>query len=162
MNRTQLEGTILLEPSTKVVAFVTKEKPKAEQTVTPNKKGTFMHPLNGKGSISSQYGSRWGTFHRGIDIAAPSGTPIYASASGTVIYSGFNTGGFGNFVMIDHGNGYQTYYAHNKSLNVKVGQKVSKGQQIATVGSTGNSTGNHVHFEIRLNGTPINPYSYIY
>ncbi|MGL4799507.1 MAG: peptidoglycan DD-metalloendopeptidase family protein [Cellulosilyticaceae bacterium] len=162
VSRTHLDEKMLREPVTKIIAYGTKEKPKNTNVVTPAKKGMFMHPLNGKGRISSQYGSRWGSYHRGIDIAASAGTPIYASASGTVIYSGYNSGGFGKLVMIDHGNGYQTYYAHNSQLNVKVGQKVSKGQKIAAVGSTGNSTGNHVHFEIRKNGKPINPYSYIY
>lgn len=164
ISRTHLAEKILREPTTKIIAYGTKEKPKnaGGASVTPGKKGTFMHPLNGKGRISSQYGSRWGSFHRGIDIAASAGTPIYAAASGTVIYSGYNSGGFGNLIMIDHGNGYQTYYAHNSKNFAKVGQKVSKGQNIGAVGSTGNSTGNHVHFEIRKNGKPINPYSYIY
>ena len=124
--------------------------------------GMFMHPLNGGGTLTSNYGSRWGSFHRGLDIAASAGTPIYAAASGTVTYSGYNNGGFGKLIIIDHNNGYQTYYAHCSSLYVQVGQKVSKGQNIAGVGSTGNSTGNHVHFEIRSNGTPINPYNYVY
>lgn len=169
---------ILKEPKTTVMAYGTKEKPKPQPTkpsgtssnnsstskpsVKPSQSGQFMHPLNGKGSVSSPYGSRWGSFHRGIDIAAPAGTPIYASASGTVVYSEYNNGGYGKMVIIDHGNGYRTYYAHNSSLYVSVGQKVSKGQNIAAVGSTGDSTGNHVHFEIRKNGSPINPNGYIY
>lgn len=164
VDRTHLSERILTEPTKKVIAYGTKEKPKttAKPAVKPSSSTRFMHPLNGKGRISSPYGSRWGSFHRGIDIAAPYGTPIYAAASGTVIYSGYNNGGFGNLVMIDHGNGYQTYYAHNSKNHVRVGQKVIKGQNIANVGSTGNSTGNHVHFEVRRNGTPINPYSFIY
>lgn len=164
VSRTHLNEKILREPVKKIIGYGTKEKPKnpTGSTVTPAKKGMFMHPLNGGGRISSEYGSRWGSYHRGMDIAASAGTPIYAAASGTVIYSGYNNGGFGNLVMIDHGNGYQTYYAHNSKNVAQVGQKVSKGQKIAVVGSTGNSTGNHVHFEIRKNGTPINPYSYIY
>ncbi len=117
----------------------------------------FIHPLKGAGRVSSEYGPRWGTFHHGIDFAAPAGTPIYASAAGKVIYSGYNNGGYGYLVIIDHGNGYQTYYAHNSSLYVSVGNQVSQGQHIAGVGSTGDSTGNHLHFEVRKNGTPINP-----
>ncbi len=164
VSRTHLNEKVLQEPVTKIIGYGTKEKPKdtGGTSVTPSASGMFMNPLNGAGYVSSHYGTRWGTFHRGIDIAAPAGTPIYAAASGTVTYSGYNSGGFGNLVMIDHGNGYQTYYAHNSKNFVKVGQKVTKGQNIASVGSTGNSTGNHIHFEIRKNGNPINPYSYIY
>ncbi|MGL4362924.1 MAG: peptidoglycan DD-metalloendopeptidase family protein [Cellulosilyticaceae bacterium] len=168
VGRVLLSDKLLKEANTKVIAYGTKEKPKekpvdtAVGNVSANKSGKFMHPLNGAGRISSQYGNRGGGYHRGIDIAAPQGTPIYASASGTVTYSGFNNGGFGKLIIIDHGNGYQTYYAHNSALYAKVGQKVSKGQSIAAVGSTGNSSGNHIHFEIRINGSPVNPYSYIY
>lgn len=171
VSRDLITEKVLKEPKTKVIAFGTKEKPKPTSTST-NKKpsssvsssnsGMFMHPLNGGGTLTSNYGSRWGSFHRGLDIAASAGTPIYAAASGTVTYSGYNNGGFGKLIIIDHNNGYQTYYAHCSSLYVQVGQKVSKGQNIAGVGSTGNSTGNHVHFEIRSNGTPINPYNYVY
>ena len=121
--------------------------------------GKFIHPLKGAGRLSSGYGSRWGSFHKGVDYAAPAGTPIYASAAGQVIYSGYNSGGYGKLIIIDHGNGYQTYYAHCSSLYVNVGTNVSQGQHIAAVGSTGDSTGNHIHFEIRKNGTPINPVS---
>ena len=121
----------------------------------------FIHPLKGAGRVSSTYGSRWGSFHKGIDYAAPAGTPIYASAAGKVIYSGYNSGGYGNLVIIEHSNGYQTYYAHNSSLYVNVGQSVSQGQHIAGVGTTGDSTGNHLHFEIRKNGTPVNPSQYV-
>lgn len=171
VNRDLITEKVLKEPKTKVIAFGTKERPKkqassnsgsAGSSAKPQNSGQFMHPLNGGGSISSSYGSRWGSFHRGMDIAAPAGTPVYAAAAGTVTYSGYNNGGFGKLVIIDHNNGYQTYYAHCSSLYVQVGQKVSKGQNIAGVGSTGDSTGNHVHFEIRSGGTPINPYNYIY
>ena len=171
VSRDLITEKVLKEPKTKVIAFGTKEKPKPttsnsnkkpSSSVSSSNSGMFMHPLNGSGTLTSNYGSRWGSFHRGLDIAAPAGTPIYAAASGTVTYSGYNQGGFGKLIIIDHNNGYQTYYAHCSSLYVQVGQKVSKGQNIAGVGSTGNSTGNHVHFEIRSNGTPINPYDYVY
>lgn len=170
VSRDLITEKVLKEPKTKVIAYGTKEKPKPKKQTNSNagssvqaqNSGQFMHPLNGGGRISSNYGGRGGAFHRGIDIAAPAGTPIYAAASGTVTYSGYNNGGFGKLIIIDHHNGYETYYAHNSSLYVQVGQKVSKGQNIAGVGSTGNSTGNHVHFEIRSGGTPINPYNYIY
>lgn len=126
-----------------------------------NSSGLFIHPLKGAGRVSSTYGPRWGTFHKGIDYAAPAGTPVYASAAGKVIYSGYNSGGYGKLVIIEHSNGYQTYYAHNSSLYVNVGETVSQGERIAGVGSTGDSTGNHLHFEIRKNGTPVNPANYL-
>lgn len=171
VSRDLITEKVLKEPKTKVIAFGTKEKPKPKKptsskkpssSVSSSASGQFMHPLNGGGRLTSNYGSRWGSFHRGLDIAAPAGTPVYASAAGTVTFSGYNNGGFGKLIIIDHNNGYQTYYAHNSSLYVQVGQKVSKGQNIAGVGSTGNSTGNHVHFEIRKDGTPINAYNYVY
>ncbi|MEG2775730.1 MAG: peptidoglycan DD-metalloendopeptidase family protein [Cellulosilyticaceae bacterium] len=170
VDRESVSEKLIKEPKIKVIAYGTKKKPKpvkeesstSSSSVESSNSGQFMHPLNSSGRVSSGYGSRWGTYHRGIDIAAPAGTPVYASASGTVAYSGYNNGGFGKMIILDHSNGYQTYYAHNSSLYVQVGQSVSKGQNIAAVGSTGNSTGNHVHFEIRKNGTPINPYNYIY
>lgn len=171
VSRDLITEKVLKEPKTKVIAFGTKEKPKPKKqtsskkpssSVSSSNSGKFMHPLNGGGRLTSNYGSRWGSFHRGLDIAAPAGTPIYAAAAGTVTYSGYNNGGFGKLIIIDHNNGYQTYYAHCSSLYAQVGQKVSKGQNIAGVGSTGNSTGNHVHFEIRSGGTPINPYNYVY
>ncbi|MCW3490459.1 M23 family metallopeptidase [Dethiobacter alkaliphilus] len=97
--------------------------------------------------------------HNGVDIADSRGTPIRASDGGVVRTSSYR-GGYGNLVIIDHGNGYSTYYAHNSSLQVSVGEKVKQGQTIALMGSTGNSTGNHVHFEIRKNGNPQNPLDY--
>ena len=171
VSRTVTEEKVLKEAKIKVIAYGTKEKPVEEKpssnkgassSVSTSSSGKFMHPLNGGGRLSSTYGSRWGTFHYGIDFAASAGTPIYAAASGEVIYSGFNRGGYGKLIIIDHGNGYQTYYAHCSSLYVNVGDYVSKGQNIAGVGSTGDSTGNHLHWEIRIDGTPVNPYGYIF
>lgn len=170
VSRKLISETTIKEAKTKVIAYGTKEKPKttasgnstASAGASVSGSGLFIHPLNGRGSVSSGYGSRWGSFHRGIDLAAPAGTPIYAAAAGKVIYSGYNNGGYGYLIIIDHGNGYQTYYAHCSSLYVNVGQSVSQGQNIAGVGSTGDSTGNHLHFEVRSGGTPVNPYSYIY
>lgn len=167
VSRDLISEKVLKEPKTKVVAYGTKEKPKnmvdsnTSADVSYSSEG-FMNPLNGAGTISSPYGYRGSSFHKGIDIAASAGTPIYAASAGTVIYSGYNNGGYGNLIILDHGNGYQTYYAHCSSLYVRVGQTVSAGQNIAGVGNTGNSFGNHVHFEIRNDGTPINPYGYIY
>ncbi len=169
VSRKMVSEKVLKEAKIKVIAYGTKEKPKVTQSTSSGGASTsvsssarFMHPLNGRGTISSTYGSRWGTFHYGLDFAAPAGTPIYASAGGKVIYSGYNNGGYGKLIIIDHGNGYQTYYAHCSSLYVNVGESVSQGQNIAGVGTTGNSTGNHLHFEVRVGGTPVNPYGYVF
>ena len=154
VNRTILSEVETTAPVDQVILRGTKEKPSTEPT------GDFIWPTKG-GRLSSSYGSRWGRQHKGIDIAAPYGTSVVASDGGTVVYAGYNSSGYGNLIKIDHGNGYMTYYAHNSSLCVSVGDKVAKGQLIAKVGSTGRSTGNHCHFEIRKNGTPVNPYSYV-
>lgn len=121
----------------------------------------YIHPLKGAGRISSTYGPRWGTFHYGIDYAAPAGTPIYASRAGKVIYSAYNQGGYGKLIIIEHNDGTQSYYGHCSSLYVQVGQNVGQGERIAGVGTTGQSTGNHLHFEIRVNGKPVNPANYL-
>lgn len=110
--------------------------------------------------ISSPYGWRWGTIHTGTDIAGKARDPIFAYKSGTVTYSGW-ANSYGNIVKIDHGNGMSTWYAHNSKLLVKAGQKVAQGEIIALMGSTGFSTGNHLHFEVRLNGIHVNSYPYI-
>ncbi|OQB14559.1 MAG: Murein DD-endopeptidase MepM [Firmicutes bacterium ADurb.Bin193] len=120
--------------------------------------GKFSRPVYG--TISSRFGNRSRGWHSGLDIAAPTGTPIKAADSGTVIYSGWE-GAYGYLVKINHSNGYVTYYAHCSALLVKSGQKVSKGDTIAKVGNTGRSTGPHCHFEVRKNGTPQNPASYL-
>lgn len=99
-------------------------------------------------------------YHSGIDIGVDYGTPIHAADSGTVIYVGWISG-YGNAVIIDHGNGMQTLYGHNQSLNVSEGQSVSKGQVIAFAGSTGNSTGPHCHFEGQVNGSAVDPMGYL-
>jgi murein DD-endopeptidase MepM/ murein hydrolase activator NlpD len=98
--------------------------------------------------------------HEGIDIAVPTGTAVRASASGTVIHSGW-LGGYGNLVVIDHGNGLATAYAHNSSLLVSVGQSVTQGETVSLAGSTGNSSGPHVHFEVRVNGLAVDPLLYL-
>lgn len=98
--------------------------------------------------------------HEGIDIAGGSGSAIVASSSGTVIVAGWS-GGYGNLVVIDHGNGMSTAYAHNSSITVSVGQRVSQGSVIARMGTTGNSTGVHCHFEIRVNGAAVDPMGYL-
>jgi murein DD-endopeptidase MepM/ murein hydrolase activator NlpD len=98
--------------------------------------------------------------HEGIDIAVPTGTPVWAAAAGTVIYSGW-LGGYGNLVVVDHGNGLATAYAHNSALLVAVGQVVAQGDTIALAGSTGHSSGPHVHFEVRVNGVAVDPLLYL-
>jgi len=120
--------------------------------------GGLMWPVSGP--VTSPFGWRWGRMHEGIDIAAPTGTPVYAAASGRVIIAGW-MGGYGNLVVIDHGGGLSTAYGHNSSFAVGTGASVSQGQVIAYAGSTGNSTGPHVHFEVRVNGTPVDPLGYL-
>lgn len=128
--------------------------------------GTFTLPAPSYTRISSYYGYRihpiTGTrkLHTGVDFAAASGSKCVAAGAGTVIYAGWYSG-YGNTVIIDHGGGISTLYAHNSSLTVSKGTKVSKGQQIAKIGSTGNSTGPHCHFEVRVNGKHTNPMSYL-
>lgn len=126
--------------------------------------GRMIWPLNGP--ITSEFGWRthpiFGTarYHSGLDIGGDYGDPILAADSGTVIYAGWISG-YGNAVIIDHGGGVSSLYGHNQSLNVSEGQSVTQGQVIAYCGSTGNSTGPHCHFEVRLNGEPVSPYNYL-
>lgn len=118
---------------------------------------TLKTPVS-KVCISSPFGPRWGRLHTGVDLALSSGEDVYAADSGTVYYAGY-CGGYGNLVKIDHGNGMQTYYAHNSKLLASSGQKVKKGEKIALIGSTGNSTGPHLHFEVIINGVRVDPVS---
>ena len=95
--------------------------------------------------------------HPGIDLAAPYGTPVYATADGTVLRAGWNSGGYGNLVEIDHGRGIVTRYGHMSKVIVSEGQRITRGQQVGYVGSTGRSTGNHLHYEVRIDNSPVNP-----
>lgn len=128
--------------------------------------GTYTWPTPGYRNITSNYGMRYhpilkvNKLHTGIDIGAPSGAKIVAADGGTVIYSGW-LGAYGNAIIIDHGAGISTLYGHQSARLVSVGAKVSKGQTIGKVGSTGWSTGAHLHFEVRKKGSPVNPRSYI-
>lgn len=115
----------------------------------------FIWPVRGR--ISSLYGGRWGRTHRGVDIASPMGTSFRASRSGRVAVSKERAGGFGKLIVIDHGFGYATYYGHASKLLVRRGEKVEQGQEIGKVGSTGHSTGPHLHFEIRHRNKSENP-----
>lgn len=119
----------------------------------------LVQPVSG--TITSRFGRRSSGTHTGLDIATSRGTPIKAAASGTVIYSAYK-GSYGNLVIIAHTDSVQTYYAHCSKLLVNVGQQVNQGDVIAAVGSTGNSTGPHLHLEIRVNGEARNPQYYLY
>lgn len=120
--------------------------------------GKFLWPTSGH--VSSPFGYRGREFHEGLDIAAPMGTPICAADSGTVVHSG-RYAGYGNLIIINHGNGYQTYYGHCSKLYVSAGQSVQRGQKIGAVGMTGQATGPHCHFEVRVNGVQQNPLKYL-
>lgn len=144
-----------------------KKQAKAEEkTVKANSvNGIYFSVAPVSGRISSRYGANESIrdhTHKGLDIAASNGTPIIAPSDGVVTYAQYNSGGYGNLVKISHGNNVETYYGHCSKLYVKVGQTVKAGDTIAAVGSTGRSTGNHLHFEIRLNGNQVNPQSYLY
>ena len=126
--------------------------------------GVYLAVVPVTGRITSRFGaveSIRDHTHKGIDIAATRGTPILATASGTVTFAGWSSG-YGYLVKIDHKNGVETYYGHRSKLYVSAGDTVEAGEKIAAVGSTGNSTGNHLHFEIRLNGKQVNPQTYVY
>lgn len=110
--------------------------------------------------ITSPFGWRWGRMHEGIDLGAPYGAPIEAAAAGTVIYAGW-LGGYGNLTVIDHGGGLATAYGHQSRIAVSVGQQVAQGEVIGYVGSTGHSTGPHLHFEVRVNGQAVDPLGYL-
>ncbi len=128
-------------------------------------KGTKVVPSRGSGDlawpavggyISSYVGQRWGAFHKGIDIAGPSNRTIKAADNGTVVSAGWDDGGYGNKIVINHNNGYRTVYAHLASISVKAGQTVEKGSKIGVMGTTGDSTGGiHLHFEVYKNGSLV-------
>lgn len=141
--------------------IVAEEKKRQESTIA----GVYMAVKPVTGHITSRFGSFESIrshAHSGLDIAAPSGTPIYAAADGKISYAKYNSGGYGNLIIIDHGNGVKTYYGHCSKLYASVGETVKAGDKIAAVGTTGFSTGNHLHFEIRLNDKRVNPQQYIY
>ena len=144
---------VLEEPVTQVARVGTKKAPPSFGT------GSFIMPTSG--TLSSPFGARWGRQHAGVDLAAKTGTPIYAADNGVVTVSEHKNNGYGMMITIDHKNGFITNYAHCSELLVKVGDVVKKGDLIAKVGNTGRSTGPHLHFEIRLDGVAKNPYDYI-
>lgn len=129
--------------------------PKVGSGVSPS---GFMWPV--QGVLTSGFGPRWGRMHTGIDIAAPAGTPIHAAKAGEVIYAGW-INGYGNTVLVDHGDGVATLYGHQSRIGSTEGQILNQGDVLGFVGSTGHSTGNHLHFEIRLDARPVNPRPYL-
>lgn len=141
------------EPVVKVVAKGTKNPPPTIGT------GTLARPVS-RGGITSSFGTRWGRRHTGVDYGVSVGTPVKASDGGIVIFSGYD-GAYGYTVRIDHGGNIVTLYAHNSKLLVKKGDRVYKGQEISLSGNTGRSTGPHLHFEVRVNGVPMNPTKYV-
>lgn len=149
------EADALRASSTSVAAQITSHSSSPNSSSSSS---SLVWPASGP--ITSPYGMRWGSLHPGIDIGAGMGAPIHAAASGRVILAGYS-GGYGNLIVIDHGNGLATAYAHQSRLGVSVGQDVSQGDVIGYVGSTGFSTGPHLHFEVRVNGSPVDPMGYL-
>lgn len=147
-----LSEEVISKPVDEIIVKGTKEVPKTAAT------GSFMTPTRGR--FTSGYGRRWGRMHNGIDLAASTGTAIKAADGGTVTFAGYK-GSFGYLVEVDHGNGFVTRYAHCSKIHVSRGSKVYKGQHIANVGNTGNSTGPHLHFEVLKNGSHVNPSNYL-
>jgi len=135
-----------------------KVKKAASADIKPVKPGAYIWPV--KGVVTSKFGPRWGKNHSGIDIGCPIGTPVYASAAGTAVFVG-EKGGYGFLIVLQHPDGSFTIYAHNSKNIVKEHAKVKQGEKIAEVGSTGNSTGPHLHFEIRLQSKPVDPLQHL-
>ncbi len=158
--REPVRRQVLVQPVNKTVVVGTKKRPQNEKGVPS---GKLMWPVPSLHTITTYFTWRWGSFHYGIDISGVGayGRTIVAADGGTVVEAGWNGGGYGNRVVISHGGGLQTLYAHCSRLLVSAGQKVSKGQAVARIGSTGYSTGAHCHFEVIKNGTKVNPLKYV-
>ena len=155
MDRVDLAYQTLSEPSSAVVVRGTRPVPPRQGT------GQLRRPLPpGTYRLSSPFGMRWGRMHNGVDWAAPRGTRVGAADGGTVTFSGYR-GAFGNLIIINHGGGIETYYAHLNRRLVRTGEQVFQGQHIGDVGSTGRSTGPHLHFEVRVHGVPQNPLRFL-
>ncbi|MEG0471223.1 MAG: M23 family metallopeptidase [Solibacillus sp.] len=150
--RVQTDENTLVNPEERIVVVGTKVVPSVGT-------GTFAWPANG-GRISSQMGTRWGRYHYGIDIARPSNYTIKASDNGVVKTAGRHAT-YGNYIVINHNNGYETLYAHLSKLGVSAGQVVEKGSSLGVMGSTGRSTGTHLHFEVHKNGSEVDPLAYL-
>lgn len=158
-------NTVQVADATDNINNSVEENEKATQKELNSFDGVYFDTKPVSGVITSRFGNKESirtSAHKGIDIGAPNGTPIKAAANGTVTFAGYTTGGYGYLVVISHGNNIETYYGHCSKIYVQKGQTVSSGDVIAAVGSTGRSTGNHLHFEIRKNGNQINPQKYVY
>lgn len=153
VDRVELSSVVIKEASPAVVLRGTKDLPPLQGT------GKLKAPVSGY-RITSKFGMRGGSMHTGVDMACKYGTDIHAADGGTVTFAGYK-GSYGYLIIINHGGGMETYYAHCSTMLVKKGDKVYQGQHIANVGTTGRSTGPHVHFEVRINGTPKNPLNYL-
>ncbi|MFB6466480.1 peptidoglycan DD-metalloendopeptidase family protein [Cytobacillus sp. Hz8] len=149
-----IQEKVIIEPVKRIIIKGTKVIPSRGD-------GSFSWPTSG-GYISSPMGYRWGKLHKGIDIARPSNLTITAADNGVVVSAGWDDGGYGNKIIIDHQNGYRTVYGHLDSISVHVGQTVPKGTKIGIMGSTGDSTGTHLHFEVYKNGSLKNPVDYLH
>jgi lysozyme family protein len=125
------------------------------RSLSPSGPVRFLRPL--RAPITDGFGMRWGRAHHGLDFVAAAGTPVGAAGRGVVREAGWNSGGYGNLVVVEHRLGFTTWYAHLQGIAVGPGQAVTGGTQIGTVGATGHTTGPHLHFEVRLHGTPIDP-----
>jgi len=162
-NSTIQAGQVLVIPGGKLPKSTTKTTT-ASSTKTSSKTAstgvTFIHPIASGTRVTSNYGMRNGSMHNGTDFGVPTGTKVKAAAAGRVTKSGWGTG-YGKLIIIDHGQGTKTYYAHNSTLLVSVGDWVEQGEIIANSGNTGRSTGPHLHFEIRINNKAYNPLNYI-
>jgi len=154
IKRKDLNERIITEPTTEIIEKGTQPRPKTLPT------GTLKYPIYGA-TLTSEFGWRWGRNHDGVDWGCANGTPIYAADGGTVVYTGWYYG-YGLYVKIDHGSGVQTAYAHCDDIYVSTGEQVYQGQHIAASGNTGNSTGPHLHFEVLVNGSPQDPFSYLH
>lgn len=163
VRRKVLERIVVEEPVTKIVAVGTKPHPTGESiSIQDVEVGQMYWPVGGSGGLISEMPDGYGGYpgHKGVDIAADYGAPIIAAENGTVIMSQWY-GGYGNCIMVQHDDGIITVYGHCSYLHVGVGERVTQGQQIADVGSTGDSTGNHLHFEVRINGICMYPLNYL-
>jgi murein DD-endopeptidase MepM/ murein hydrolase activator NlpD len=159
LQRTELTRQIVKQPQPRLIAKGMRRTVALEDTVSRGSgSGALSWPVNGY--ISSPYGSRWGGFHTGVDICASYGTPVKAAAAGKVTLAGW-TGGYGNCIIVDHGDGLATRYAHLSKIGVSLGEHVDRGEMIGNVGETGNATGSHLHFEVLVNGQHVNPMLYL-
>ena len=158
VERRVLSETVIADPIDQIVEKGTKAIAASRGAGDNAKSGALAWPIRGK--INSPFGSRSRGFHSGIDIQAKTGDPIYSAAAGTVIMASYS-GGYGNLVTVDHGDGLTTLYAHLSKINVKVGQVIGDQELVGLAGTTGRTTGPHLHFEVRINGSPVNPVNYL-